>query len=430
MPVAVVLALHLAVTGRIGRPLSTLAPGEALKGTIVHRHEELLYLKVDVEDDTGKRAAPVVDAMLKLPQKHPLLKEPRIGAELTVYVKGVTGGARLRVGLYPRRPPPRTPPDSGFLKLDELKPGDSLEGVVVATAACGVFVDAGIWRRGPRARWLPVEALLPPDQQMVGDNGSISSVEKGAVVLGRVLDSNVASGKLLMTTRDEPMEDLVADLRERRRFAKARQRRLSSGKLKVGTEREGVVVRVEPYGLVVNVGAKQTGLAHISNLGPGIIEDVGDYASVGDVVLVQVLAAAQPGDKGFRGKDKLRLKFVRKLVRMADQVPSSLLATARRGQVLQQRFERLEDGRLERRAERAAAATSAAPSAAASVAVGVAAAVQRGVGEDSRAVEGLAMVEERLEDLNQELEDEDEDDIEESKWDADYFADKYEDDFY
>jgi hypothetical protein len=290
MPLAVALALHLAITGRIARPLSTLVPGEALKGTIVHRHEELLYVKVDVDDDTGKRVAPEVDAMLKLKPTHRLLKEPSIGTDLTVYVKGVTGGARLRVGLYPRRATPAAPPDDGFLRLDRLKPGDSLEGVVVATAACGVFVDAGVWRQGPRARWCPVEALLPPDQQAVLADRSVASIAKGALVRGRVLDANVASGKLLMTTRDEPAELLVAELRERRRLAKARQRRKSTGKLQAGAVREGVVVRLEPYGLVINVGAKQTGLAHISNLGAGLVEDVGELAEVGDVVLVQVRA--------------------------------------------------------------------------------------------------------------------------------------------
>jgi hypothetical protein len=143
---------------------------------------------------------------------------------------------------------------------------------------------------------------------------------------------------------------------------------------------------------------------------------------------VQVLPAAKLGDKGFRSKDKLRLKLIRKLVKMSDQVPANVLATARRGQVLQQRFERLEDGRVQREAERAAVGSAVVPPPA--IDCGGAAAVQRGVGEGSRAVERLGRVEERVEELNQELEKEEEDGDDEAEWNSDYFADKYEDVFY
>ena len=57
--------------------------------------------------------------------------------------------------------------------------------------------------------------------------------------------------------------------------------------------------------MLVNVGAKTTGLVHISQLDPsgGLVSDVEEVVRVGDPVLVRVL-------KGSKGK-KLKLKLLR-----------------------------------------------------------------------------------------------------------------------
>jgi len=403
------------------RPFSALVPGEALDGVVVTHHKDKLFLRVDVERDTGKLAGSTVNALLKLPAKHALLQQPRMGAPLTVYVRG-TGGGHLRVGLSPPRPAPRSPPpdSESFLKLEELKPGDELTGFVATRATCGIFVDAGVWRRGPGGSWRPTDGLLPVDQQ-----GAMSMPKPGDAVTVRVLEPVLASGNLLLTAREGPIEELVDELHARRRLAKARQRRKSSVNLAAGSQREGQVVRVESYGLLVNIGAKQPGLVHISNLGPGFVDEVGGVASVGDVVLVKVLAPAKLGQKGYRREDKLRLKLVRKLVKKGETVPAALMATARRGEKLSQRFERLEDAR-DVKAARQEADTAAEPEP--DPAAALTAAARRKEAERSVATQDMAMVEDRLAALTQELEEEEEE--EEEDRDDDYYADKYEDQFY
>ena len=124
----------------------------------------------------------------------------------------------------------------------------------------------------------------------------------------RVLEANVASGRLLLTLRPEPIEllrdglaarqpaqnawlrkqpfahTLRGSLQARRRLARARARRPAAASLRsgapadgvarasgalselprtfhsAGSLREGAVVRVESFGVIVNVGAKATAL--------------------------------------------------------------------------------------------------------------------------------------------------------------------------
>eukprot|EP00967_Tisochrysis_lutea_P093912 scaffold136175_cov32-Tisochrysis_lutea.AAC.1 len=431
------LVLHIAAA-LSGRPLSALVQGESLRGTVLSRHEELLYLKVDVHDDVGLREQQDVPAILSLPRSHPMLQTLRIGADLTVYVKKVTSTGRLRVGLFPPRDPPRVPASDDFKKLEDLHLGDKLQGEVIKIAACGAFVDVGVWRQGRKGRWRAVDALIPVDQQPSVSEEDAVQLAVGDVVVGRVLEPNLASGRLLMTLRGELIDVLRDELNERRVLAKARQRRKSTSKLKPGSEREGFVVRVDTYGLLVNVGAKQTGLVHISNIGQGLIDNIEAVAKVGDIVLVEVLAPAKLGDKGYRGEGKLRLSLKRKLVQKSEDVPASVLATARRGETLRQRYERLEDALVERREQRRASSGTPPRGDIGGVAAPGAAAVPlnqaRRIADESNsravAVEGIDMVEERLAELNEKLEHGDDDEYDDVEWDDDYFADKYEDDFY
>ncbi|KAK9829492.1 hypothetical protein WJX72_006188 [[Myrmecia] bisecta] len=60
--------------------------------------------------------------------------------------------------------------------------------------------------------------------------------------------------------------------------------------LKEGQELEGEVVRLQPFGAFVDVGAPTNGLVHISQLSGDFVSSVGDVVSAGDMVKTRVLS--------------------------------------------------------------------------------------------------------------------------------------------
>ena len=86
--------------------LASLEVGTPLQGPVVGHHRNKLWLKVPVVRTGAGGAEVPVDAMLKLPSKHRLLKNPEasLGQQLKVYVQAArTADATLVVSS---KPPP------------------------------------------------------------------------------------------------------------------------------------------------------------------------------------------------------------------------------------------------------------------------------------------------------------------------------------
>ena len=156
------------------RSFASLAVGERLSGSVVGRHRDKLFVDVGVE-----RRGRAVAAQLNLPQRHPL-REQVPDQPLSVYVRRVDDG-RLRVALDPSLGAAAdlagesdaeaweaevllAAAARGGVVLETLAPGDALRGRVVHSAACGVFVDCGVSRRGSRGRRRRCDGLVPLDQ--------------------------------------------------------------------------------------------------------------------------------------------------------------------------------------------------------------------------------------------------------------------------
>ena len=60
-------------------------------------------------------------------------------------------------------------------------------------------------------------------------------------------------------------------------------------KLKIGNIVTGKVVGIERYGIFVELGSYYTGLLHISEISDSYIEDINDYAKVGDTIRAKVI---------------------------------------------------------------------------------------------------------------------------------------------
>ena len=203
--------------------------------------------------------------------------------------------------------------------------GDALAGTVLRTARCGAFVDVGCWRRGGGGAPRRVDALLPPDQQQ-----RAARRRAWCALDVRVLEPLVGSGRLLLTTHGGDAAALARRLADARGAARLRRRRAATRALAVGSQREGVVERVEPYGALVNVGARVRGLVHVTQLGGrGFVDDVGAVVAAGDRVVVEVLK-----------QEPLALRLLKVL---GDAPPTAADLAMRRAGELTQRFRRADE---------------------------------------------------------------------------------------
>ncbi len=148
--------------------------------------------------------------------------------------------------------------------LVNLKKGDIIEGVVKTIKDFGIFVDIGhgidgfvrlgelTWGR----RKLPKEV-----------------VTKGETVKVKILSVNLRNGKVSLSLRQtKPYPwDIVEE------------------KFPVGSIVEGTVIRIHPFGAVVELDDGITGLVHISQLDVKRVNKVDDVVKIGDKIRVKVL---------------------------------------------------------------------------------------------------------------------------------------------
>ncbi|KAL3893205.1 MAG: hypothetical protein SGPRY_014393 [Prymnesium sp.] len=282
--------------------LGSLCVGDSLEGLVVGHHRSKLFLQVPVSRRSKGGFRKPVDAMLKLPRSHPLLSSPSssMGKRLTVFVSQArTADATLLVSPIPPGGPEkngdglswreRVREAAGYTPLDQLSVGQPLEARVLRGSDAGLFVEAGVSCRGKGGKPRPLDALLPR-QERKGQGHAI----RGERIAVRVMQVAPDSARLILTQArrggegsEEPAEDLAARVEARRHAKRVWRRRLPLSALKRGMTREGMVTRVEPYGALVNVGARYPGLIHISLLSNKRVDEVEEVVQVGDRVLVE-----------------------------------------------------------------------------------------------------------------------------------------------
>ncbi|MCE2141839.1 S1 RNA-binding domain-containing protein, partial [Streptococcus thermophilus] len=67
-----------------------------------------------------------------------------------------------------------------------------------------------------------------------------------------------------------------------------RQDVLSVGDLQIGQQLEGVVRNVVDFGAFIDIGIKNDGLAHVSDLSKSFVKNPSDVVAVGQIVTVWV----------------------------------------------------------------------------------------------------------------------------------------------
>ena len=160
----------------------------------------------------------------------------------------------------------------------DLQPGMELKGKVKSITDFGAFIDLGIAQDG----LVHISELERRRVKKVTD-----VVQVGDEVQVWVKKVDKKRGRISLT--------MVKPVT--RRF----------GDLKPDTVVEGVVTRIEPYGVFIDIGTGRDGLVHVSELTEGYIGSPGEVASLGDKVKVRVLKV----DRKARKVDLSMKEFVK-----------------------------------------------------------------------------------------------------------------------
>jgi small subunit ribosomal protein S1 len=146
------------------------------------------------------------------------------------------------------------------MSIQDLKPGMALTGRVKSITDFGAFIDMGIAQDG----LVHISELVRRRVAKVTD-----VVQVGDEVQVWVKKVDKKRGRISLT--------MVKPLT--RRFKE----------LKPDTIIEGVVTRIESYGVFVDIGTGRDGLVHVSELTEGYISSPSEVVSIGEKVQVRVL---------------------------------------------------------------------------------------------------------------------------------------------
>lgn len=143
--------------------------------------------------------------------------------------------------------------------IDDLKPAQALSGKVKHLELYGAFVDIGLKQDG----------LLHISQLGQTVRNVEDVVNVGDQVTVYVLKIDKEAGRVALTLVEPPA--------------------VSSDDLQEGSMLTGKVVRIENYGVFVDVGAERPGMVHVSELADGYVKSPSDVVKIGQEVNVRVL---------------------------------------------------------------------------------------------------------------------------------------------
>ena len=95
--------------------------------------------------------------------------------------------------------------------------------------------------------------------------------------------------------------------------------------MEIGSEVEGKVTGVAPFGAFVELSGGKVGLVHISQISETYVTDISKHLSVGDVIKVKVLGITKDGkyDLSIKQVGKIEVKTRKKTVAKDRLIPGS-----------------------------------------------------------------------------------------------------------
>ncbi|HEY8376168.1 MAG TPA: S1 RNA-binding domain-containing protein [Nannocystis sp.] len=231
-------------------------PGQLVEGPVVEIGADSVFL------DIGAKSEGRIDRA-QLEDRDGTLKV-KVGDRLRATVSAVTpDGIQLVVAIG------KGGIDTHALELAR-ESGVPVEGTVTKAVKAGLEVELG-----------NVRAFCPASQV---DLGFAQDLERfvGTKHFFKVIEIR-DGGRSVIVSRKAVLKD------ERESQARAVRERLV-----VGAELEGIVQSIQPYGAFVDLGGIE-GMVHISELGHGRVDKVGDVVKIGETVRVRVIAVEPRG---------------------------------------------------------------------------------------------------------------------------------------
>jgi small subunit ribosomal protein S1 len=173
---------------------------------------------------------------------------------------------------------PKAEEASDHMSIMDLKPGMELAGKVKSVTDFGAFVDIGIAQDG----LVHISELA---RRRVKNVAEVVQVGDEVKVWVKKVDKK--RGRISLT------------------MVKPTTRRFKD--LKPDIVVDGVVTRIEPYGVFVDIGTGRDGLVHVSELTEGYINSPSEVVSIGDKVQVRVLKV----DRKARKVDLTMKEFIK-----------------------------------------------------------------------------------------------------------------------
>lgn len=144
--------------------------------------------------------------------------------------------------------------------IDELEPGMAVRGTVKRIELYGAFVDIGVKSDG----LLHISQLGKPNVRNVED-----VVKVGDEVTVYVLKVEKENNRIALSLVKPPA--------------------VTWDDLKIGDVVKGKVVRMEKFGVFVDIGAERPGMIHVSELASGYVNSPSDVVKVGDEVNARII---------------------------------------------------------------------------------------------------------------------------------------------
>jgi small subunit ribosomal protein S1 len=144
--------------------------------------------------------------------------------------------------------------------IDDLEPKMKISGKVIKTSLAGAIVDVGVGVPGV----IHISKLKKGTVTRVSD-----VVKEGEDVEVWIQRTDPDQNKIELTM----LEPLGLDWSE----------------IKSGMAMEGLVTRIEKYGVFVDIGAERPGLVHISEMAHGYVRTPNDLVKKGDSIRVKIL---------------------------------------------------------------------------------------------------------------------------------------------
>ena len=243
-------------------------PGQLVEGVVVEVGSDSVFVDIGAKTEGRIERDQLLDKEGNLKVK--------VGDKLRATVSSLQGGIQLVVAIG------KGGIDTQSLEL-ALESGVPVEGVVTKAVKAGLEVEIGA-----------VRAFCPASQVELGFAQDLERFA-GTRHFFKVIEVR-DGGRSVIVSRKAVLKD-----------ERENQARVVRERLVVGAELEGIIQTIQPYGAFVDLGGIE-GLVHISELGHGRVDKVGDVVKVGETVKVRVLAVEPKGTSPTDLKVSLSMK--------------------------------------------------------------------------------------------------------------------------